>query len=69
MAYRRYTSSSSRRSSYRRPTGRRPVRRRRATARRARTQRIVIQVVGPAGVQAAPMTLGSKTLRPLRARF
>jgi len=72
MPYRRRTTSSSRRSSYRRPT-RRAAPRRRASSRRrapARAQRIVIQLVTtPGGVQASPMNLGSKTLRPMRARF
>lgn len=59
-------------SSYRpRRATRRPVRRR-ASRRRARptTKRIVIQVVGAApGVLASPVTLGSKTLRPLRRKY
>lgn len=70
MAYGRYRSRS--RYGTRRSTRRYSARPRRRVARRrtARTQRIVIQVVGgPSGVLAAPNSLGSKTLRPMRARF
>lgn len=58
--------------STRRSTRSRMARPRRRTARRrtSRTQRLVIQVVGGGtGVLAAPNSLGSKTLRPMRARF
>lgn len=72
MPRRRYSTTSRRRSSYRR-TARVTARRRTTTRRRrstARVQRVVIQVVGaPSGVIASPSTLGSKTLRPLRARY
>lgn len=73
MPRRRYSTTSRRRSSYRRTA--RVTARRRTTVRRrrrstARVQRVVIQVVGaPSGVIASPSTLGSKTLRPLRARY
>jgi len=68
MAYRRGRSTR-RTSGYR---TRRPVARRRRTSRRrgVSTKRIVIQVVGASpGVLASPVTLGSKTLRPLRRKY
>lgn len=71
MPRRRYSSGRSsryapRRRSYAR-TRRRSTSRRRTSGRVARVQ---IQIVGaPGGVLAAPQSLGSKTLRPLRARF
>lgn len=71
MAYRRRTRSSYRRASPSRArrSYSRPRRARRATRSRA-TQRIVIQVVGGGtGVPAAPLSIGSKGYRPVRARY
>jgi len=76
MAYtrRRRSSYRTRRTSSRRPARRSYGRRRTSYARRrrstGRTQRIVIQVIGgPGGVATSPVTLGSKSARPVRARF
>lgn len=74
MAY--YRRSPSRRGSYRTRGGgyrrtTRYSRTRRVSRRRAPQQRIVIQVVGGGGPlgAAAPVSLGYKSARPVRARF
>lgn len=68
MAYRRRYSSRTRGTYGRRRTARSRTRRRRVG--RARTARVVIQVVGAGpGAAVAPLSLGKKSNRPVKARF